>query len=88
MQRIFAARPDGLLSFGIHQGWLSDKARANIADTGLDPGRHEEGIELTYADTIGRFGVQPDIQLIRNPGGVRGADDVVVVSLRLTVPLF
>ncbi|WP_404416270.1 carbohydrate porin [Brevundimonas vesicularis] len=88
MQRIFAARPDGQLSFGIHQGWLSDKARANIADTGLDPSRHEEGIELTYADTIGRFGVQPDIQLIRNPGGVRDADDVVVVSLRVTVPLF
>jgi porin len=88
MQRIFAARPDGQLSFGVHQGWLSDKARANLADAGVDPDRHEEGLELTYADTIGRFGVQPDIQLIRNPGGLRDADNVVVVSLRVTVPLF
>ena len=88
MRQIFASRPEGQLSFGLHQGWLSDKARANFADAGLDPARHEEGLELTYADTIGRFGVQPDIQLIRNPGGLRDADNVVVVSLRVTVPLF
>ena len=88
MHRIFAARPDGQLSFGVHQGRLSDKARANLADTGVNPDRHEEGLELTYADTIGRFGVKPDIQLIRNPGGLRDADNVVVVSLRVTVPLF
>ena len=88
MRQIFASRPEGQLSFGLHQGWLSDKARANFADAGLNPGRHEEGLELTYADTIGRFGIQPDIQLIRNPGGLRDADDVVVVSLRVTVPLF
>jgi porin len=88
MRQVFAARPEGQLSFGLHQGWLSDKARANFADAGLDPARHEEGLELTYADTIGRFGVQPDIQLIRNPGGLRDADNVVVVSLRVTVPLF
>ncbi|WP_425985730.1 carbohydrate porin [Brevundimonas sp. TWP1-2-1b1] len=88
MRQIFASRPEGQLSFGLHQGWLSDKARANFADAGLNPGRHEEGLELTYADTIGRFGVQPDIQLIRNPGGLRDADNVVVVSLRVTVPLF
>ncbi len=88
MRQVFAARPDSQLSFGLHQGWLSDKARANFADTGLDPARHEEGLELTYADTIGRFGIQPDIQLIRNPGGLRDADNVVVVSLRVTVPLF
>lgn len=88
MRQIFASRPEGQLSFGLHQGWLSDKARANFADAGLNPGRHEEGLELTYADTIGRFGIQPDIQLIRNPGGLRDADNVVVVSLRVTVPLF
>lgn len=88
MSRLFSARPDGQLSFGVHQGWLSGKARANLADAGVNPARHEEGLELTYADTIGRFGVQPDIQLIRNPGGLRDADNVVVVSLRVTVPLF
>ncbi|WP_159845991.1 carbohydrate porin [Brevundimonas sp. G8] len=88
MRQIFASRPEGQLSFGLHQGWLSNKARANLTDTGVNPDRHEEGMELTYADTIGRFGVQPDIQLIRNPGGLRDADNVVVVSLRVTVPLF
>lgn len=86
--QVFAARPDGQLSVGLHQAWLSDKARANLADSGAGPARHEEGLELTYADRIGRLGVQPDIQLIRNPGGLRDADPVIVVTLRVTAPLF
>ena len=88
MRQVFAARPDSQLSFGLHQGWLSDKARANLTDTPADPARYEEGLELTYADRIGRFTIQPDIQLIRDPGGLKDVDDVVVVSLRVITPLF
>ena len=57
-------------------------------DTPADPARYEEGLELTYADRIGRFTIQPDIQLIRDPGGLKDVDDVVVVSLRVITPLF
>lgn len=88
VRQVFAARPDSQLSFGVHQGWLSAKARANLADTGAAPDRYEEGLELTYADRIGRFTIQPDVQLIRYPGGLKDADDVVVVSLRVITPLF
>ncbi|MFN6981522.1 MAG: carbohydrate porin [Brevundimonas sp.] len=88
VRQVFAARPDSQLSFGVHQGWLSSKARANLADTGAAPDRYEEGLELTYADRIGRFTIQPDVQLIRYPGGLKDADDVVVVSLRVITPLF
>lgn len=88
VRQVFAARPDSQLSFGVHQGWLSSKARANLADTPADPARYEEGLELTYADRIGRFTIQPDVQLIRYPGGLKDADDVVVVSLRVITPLF
>ncbi|NBB64702.1 porin [Pseudomonas sp. ODNR1LW] len=88
VRQVFASRPDSQLSFGVHQGWLSDKARANLSDVPADPARYEEGLELTYADRIGRFTIQPDLQLIRNPGGLKDADDVVVVSLRVITPLF
>ena len=88
VRQVFAARPDSQLSFGLHQGWLSSKARANLTDTPADPARYEEGLELTYADRIGRFTIQPDIQLIRDPGGLKDVDDVVVVSLRVITPLF
>lgn len=88
VRQVFASRPDSQLSFGVHQGWLSDKARANLSDVPADPAHYEEGLELTYADRIGRFTVQPDLQLIRNPGGLKDADDVVAVSLRVITPLF
>lgn len=88
VRQVFASRPDSQLSFGVHQGWLSDKARANLSDVPADPARYEEGLELTYADRIGRFTIQPDLQLIRHPGGLKDADDVVVVSLRVITPLF
>lgn len=88
VRQVWAGRPDSQLSFGVHQGWLSDKARANLTDAGDAPAHYEEGLELTYADRIGRFTIQPDIQLIRYAGGLKGAEDVVVVGLRVIAPLF
>ncbi|WP_420470809.1 carbohydrate porin [Brevundimonas sp. FT23042] len=87
LDHVFPSRPDAALSFGVHQGLLSGKARANIRDTGLDAAHAEEGIELTYADTIGPLTVQPSLQWINNPGGDRDARDVVVATLRLSVAL-
>ncbi|MBD3838624.1 carbohydrate porin, partial [Brevundimonas sp.] len=65
-------------------------ARPDLADqdAGDDPAHYEEGLELTYADRIGRFTLQPDVQLIRYAGGLRDADTVVVVALRVTTALY
>ncbi|OYW90133.1 MAG: hypothetical protein B7Z13_15375 [Caulobacterales bacterium 32-67-6] len=62
--------------------------RGHRDDAGDAPARYEEGPGLTYANRIGRLTIQPDIQLICQPGGLKDAGDVVVVSLRLITPLF
>lgn len=87
LDHLLASRPDSALSLGLHQGRLSDKARANARDVGGDPALAEEGVELTAADTFGRLTVQPSVQWIQNPGGDRAADDIVVTTLRLSVAL-
>lgn len=87
LDHVIASRPDSAFSVGVHRGVVSDKARANLGDVGVDPAHAEEGLELTYADTVGRITVQPDLQLIRRPGADRDAETVVVAGLRLVVPL-
>jgi len=84
---VVAGRPDSAIGVGVHQGFLSDKHRANGADAREDLGSAESGLEVTIADTFGRVTVQPDLQLIHNPGGDRRADVAVVGALRLTVDL-
>ena len=81
------SRPESAFSFGLHRGVLSPKARANARDLGINPAGGEEGLEVTYSDTLGRFTIQPDLQVIRSPGGDRDADAVVVATLRVSVAL-
>lgn len=84
----FAGRPDSELSFGVQQGVLSRRFRANLRDAGVQPGRAESGFELTYSDKIApRLTLQPDLQWVRHAGGDRDARDRVIVSLRLRVDL-
>jgi porin len=87
LDHVLASRPDSALSLGLHQGLLSDKARDNFRDAGVDPANAEEGFELTFADTYGRFTVQPSVQWIHNPGGDRDAESVVVATMRLAVAI-
>ena len=84
----FASRPASAFSVGVHRGLISDKARLNARDAGIAPATQEDGLEITYSDTVGRFTLQPDLQIIRYPGGDRAADTVVVAAFRLTIPLF
>lgn len=84
VQGVFESRPDSAFSIGVQQAFLSRKARAVGRDEGLDLGRHESGIEITYADTVGRLTVQPDLQVIFRPGGERGRDPAIVGALRLS----
>lgn len=84
----FASRPDSELSFGVQQGVLSRKFRANLRDGGARPGRAESGFELTYSDKIApRVSLQPDLQWVRHAGGDRDARDRVILSLRISVDL-
>lgn len=87
VQGVFEGRPDSAFSVGVQQAFLSRKARANGRDEGLDLGRHESGVELTYADTFGRITIQPDVQVIFHPGGERGRDHAIVGALRFSLDL-
>ena len=84
---VFRSRPDSAFSIGFDQGFLSDKARANALDAGTDFGDAEGGVELTYADTVGPFTIQPDLQWIHNPGGDRTRDAIVTAGLRVIFTL-
>lgn len=87
LDHLVASRPDSAFSIGIHQGLLSNKARANMIDGGVDAADAEQGVEITYADTAGPVTLQPSLQWIDNPGGDRGAESVVVATLRLSIAL-
>lgn len=85
-QGIVPARPDSQLSIGVASADLSTPyRRANPAG---EPalGGSEGMIELTYSDRVLPFlTLQPDVQYVRRPGGLRDADDAVVLGLRAIV---
>lgn len=85
VNRPIAARPDGQLSFGVNQAFLSDKYRLNESEAGNPLRGAETGFELTYADTAAPWlTVQADAQYIRNPGRAPGMRDAIVFGLRFT----
>lgn len=86
VSRPFAGRPDSAISIGVHQGILTDKHRANGADSGLDLGPAESGLELTYADALAPgVTLQPTLQYVRRPAGDRHTRDAVVLGVRFIV---
>lgn len=88
VERVFASRPDGVLSIGLQQGALSSRMRANLIDEGVDAADAESGLEITYSDRLtDRITLQPDLQVIFDNGGASDAGTVVVLGLRLTVDL-
>jgi porin len=84
---VFEGRPDSAFSIGLHQGLLSDKARANALDAGTGFANAEGGVEITYADAVGPFTIQPDLQWIYNPGGERDRDPILTAGLRVSLTL-
>lgn len=89
IERVVKDRPDSAFSVGVQQGYLSSKMQANMAGGGLDASDAETGFEITYSDRIhDRVTLQPDMQIILDPGGETGADPVIVLGLRVTVSLF
>lgn len=85
---VFEGRPDSVFAIGVNQGIVSSNFRANARDAGDDPSRAESAIELTYADRVGEhITLQPDLQIVHQPGADRARDDVVVGTLRVIVEL-
>lgn len=84
--RVFESRPDSVFAFGVNQGIVTSKFRANQRDLGADPSRAESAIEITYADRVlPHLTLQPDLQIIHQPGADRARDEVVVGALRVIV---
>lgn len=89
VERPLASRPDSAFSVGVQQGYLSSKMQANMVGGGQDASKAETGVEVTWSDQLNeRITLQPDLQVILDPGGESGADPVVVLGLRVTVSLF
>jgi porin len=89
VERILKDRPDSAFSVNVQQGYLSSKMRASMIGAGIDASKADTGFELTYSDRLNdRITLQPDVQIILDPGGESGADPVVVLGLRVTVELF
>ncbi len=87
IDRVVPSRPDSALAIGVHHAALSEAAQANIRDLGVASAHAEQGLEITYADRLGPIGLQPDLQVIAGAGGLRGADTVVVTTLRFSLAL-
>jgi len=81
-----ASRPDSQISLGAYQGRFSDKHRDNEIDLGVDVADAETGFEITYSDQITPWlRVQPDLQLVLDPGGDQDRDELWVAGLRIEI---
>ena len=84
VQPAFPSRPDSQMSLGMHHAWTSNHYRDALRALDQNPG-NETALELTYADVIApSLSLQPDVQWVHGPGGLRGARDVIVVTTRMT----
>lgn len=76
------ARPESSLSIGVTQAWLSRPYRQAMRAAGNRLGRAETVFELAYSDEVTpRLRVQPDLQVVRRPGGQ--GRTAIVAGLRL-----
>jgi len=86
--RVFPGRPESTFSVGVQQGLLASRKRDLLATGGISPSRAESGLEITYADRLSpRVSIQPDLQVIFDPGGDGDADALIVAGVRLTIDL-
>lgn len=85
---VWPGRDDSTLSIGLRYARTSAPFRDAMRAAGETPSRHEYGLELTYADRIAPFLLlQPDVQIVGNPGGVAGAPAALITTLRITIEM-
>ena len=63
--------------------------RASMIGGGIEASNADTGFEVTYSGRLNdRITLQSGVQVILDPGGWSGADQVVDPGLRITVELF
>lgn len=83
---IVRSRPESLLSIGLATAGLSNAYRRANPPDGPPLTRSENMVELTYSDRVAPFlTLQPDVQYVHRPSGLRDAGEVVVLGLRAIV---
>ncbi|MDZ7281809.1 carbohydrate porin [Sphingomonas sanguinis] len=83
---VLPSRPDSLVSIGFATAGLSRAYRRANPPEEAPLTRSESTFELTYSDRVARFlTLQPDVQYVHRPAGLRDAPGVVVLGLRAIV---
>ena len=78
-----STRPNDQFGFAISYASVSDVARSTIMAPAL--GSQEINLELTYAAKLSEsFSIQPNLQWIASPSGVKG-QDALVAGIRLDI---
>lgn len=84
-QGVLAKRPESALSIGANQGRLSRGYRRTMRELGERPAPAETAFEVTASDRLmPHVTLQPDLQLVLDPGGARDRARVLVGSVRVT----
>ncbi|WP_288805484.1 carbohydrate porin [uncultured Novosphingobium sp.] len=85
---VLAARPGSSASLGVHYAGTSQSFRQEVRALGQSPASSEYTLEATYSDRLADWlTVQPDLQLVCQPGGLRGAPAALIGTVRLTLTL-
>ncbi|MDP5281277.1 carbohydrate porin [Sphingomonas sp. DG1-23] len=85
VSKLWKGRDDSQISLGVNQAWLSDGYRQMLRGEGTHTTSAESAIELTYSDKVGPLTLQPDLQLVLDPGGDADAKPVLVAGLRASI---
>ena len=84
----FASRPDDIVGLAGTRARLSGNWRSAQAVGGTATANSEDALELTYRYSVTPwFAIQPNVQHIRNPGGVAGRSDARLIGARLELAL-
>ncbi len=82
---VIPGRDDSQLSIGANQAFLSRGYRNLLADGGVASTAAETAFEITYSDQPAPWlTVQPDLQLVLDPGGEKGRGPALVAGVRTT----
>jgi len=86
---LFPSLPGDVLGFAVARTNVNGRAaRADALVPGTPVRNAEYASELYYSlHPIDWLELQPNIQFIHHPGGIRGADDVAVLGLKAALVL-
>ncbi len=82
------SRPDDILGLAWTRAGLSGKWRTLSAAQGVPTESAESALEVTYRVALTPYlAIQPNLQVVRNPGGVSGSPTAKLIGIRLELVL-